>query len=324
MNATGAGSGAGRRAARPPTRFTVVAGFAGPSKARAIRAWLAGRPGGERWALLANDPSDGLQAEFPGAVRPLAAGCACCIGGAPLLATIGRLLRDGPWDRVLLDLAGEGRPAALLDRLRGAVLGPAVRVDGVVLAVDGARPGPWLDAAHPGHLLATAQLAASDLVLLEAPAGSGAHSLRPILGASPFGCRDVLVAAPTSPPAWAQVRARLGAALAPPVGDPIPGDGVRETEGTQVRWWWPAATGFDRGALQRGVAALAAAGAPLAARGVFPTERDWYLLDWREGRAEWAPTDWRRDARVEARFGSAADALGVEAVLLAALRRPPG
>jgi hypothetical protein len=309
--------------ARAPA-LTVIAGFAGPAKARAIRAWLAGRPGGERWALLANDPADGLQAEFPGAVRPLAAGCACCIGGAPLPATIGRLLRDGPWDRVLLDLAGEGRPAALLDRLRGAVLGSALRVDGVVLVVDGAKPAPWLDPAHAGHPLATAQLAASDLVLLEAPAGAAAGTLRETLEASPFGRRAVLVAAPASPPAWAEVRAGLGAALAPPTGDPIPGGGLRQIERTQVRWWWPASAGFDRGALQRGVAAVAAAGAPLAARGVFPTERDWYLLDWRGDRAEWAPTDWRRDARLEAQFGSAADPGALEAVVLGALRRPSG
>ena len=62
----------------------------------------------------------------------------------------------------------------------------------------------------------------------------------------------------------------------------------------------------------------------LAARGVIPTERDWYLLGWQGDRAEWAPTDWRRDARLEAQFESAADPGRVEAVLLGALRRPSG
>lgn len=291
-------------------------------------------------------------------VVAVAGGCACCAAAAPLRVALGRLLRRSRPHRLVIELSGLGHPSTLVDALREAG-GAALQVDGVIAVVDASRPAPWIDpgasAAH--RVLAQAQLDAADVVLLNrATAGTaGAAALAGRLGDGPFGPRPVLVG--TQPPGWAAVAAaiatgsacgdrpgssgRAATAVAAGTGPVAAGtvpvaaglpvgvahDGERWTrisgDGAVVAWRWPATSRFDRGALVRALPQASVQAGVLRAKGVFRTEREWYLWQQVGVHADWSPSGWRRDSRVECLFPSppAAAALSqLEQSLVSAIR----
>lgn len=187
----------------PVTPVTLVTGFLAAGKTTAIRQWCSRRPASERWAVLVNDFGHlAIDAAAHAGVEvfEVAGGCACCAASVAMRTTLGRILRRGPWDRLLVELSGLGHPSALIDLLLDAGRSMPLRLDGVVALVDGSRPGPWLDAGAPYRELARAQVEAADLVLLNRPprpsCGSPAEARATLiesLGAGPFGSRPVLV-----------------------------------------------------------------------------------------------------------------------------------
>jgi hypothetical protein len=310
---------------------TLVAGFAGDAKARSIARWLRERPGGERWAVLVDDFGQALAREGgPGDVDDarrfdVPGGCACCTAAVAMQATLGRVLRQGPWHRLLIGLSDSGDPAPLIDALRGPVLGQSLRVDGVFAVFDASRPTPWLDAASPLHALARAQLDAADVVVIDRGRPGVTPSparLREALGSAPFGERVVLEAGPPGL-AWAPASAAALAARHP--GWPADGAGIGAGAGADdktwaplprgglfrsdpagdgciAHWWWPAQARFDRRALLHWADALRDQGLVAEATAVLRTERDWYRWRAHDARSAWAPTGWRRDNRVVCRF----------------------
>lgn len=183
--------------------MTLVTGFLGAGKTTAIRHWLRQRPAAERWAVLVNDfgvLSVDAAAFEDVAVFEVAGGCACCAAAVAMRATLGRILRRGPWDRILMELSGLGHPATLVDGLREASRGTPLRVEGVVAVIDARRPGPWLDADGPHAELARAQVDCADAVVLNRLDDSPrSGALRARLGAGPFGPRPVLAGSPDLP-----------------------------------------------------------------------------------------------------------------------------
>jgi len=342
----------------PAVRAVLVTGFLGAGKTTAIRRWIGERPPGERWAVLVNDfgPLGVDAAAFDGVdVVAVAGGCACCAAAAPLRVALGRLLRRARPQRLVIELSGLGHPSTLVDALREAG-GAALQVDGVIAVVDASRPAPWLDpGANPAHrALGQAQLDAADVVLLNRATDgtAGAQALAGRLGDGPFGPRPVL--AGTQPPGWAAVAAVIGSAggVAGATGSrPDPADvagaagaagtglvaaglpvgvahgGDRWTrisgDGAVVAWRWPATTRFDRGALVRALPGASGQAGVLRAKGVFRTEREWYLWQQVGGQADWRPSGWRRDNRVECLFPSpppAAALAQLEQRLVSAIR----
>lgn len=218
------------------TPVTLVTGFLAAGKTTAIRHWCARRPAGERWAVLVNDFGHlaiDAAAHADVAVFEVPGGCACCAASVAMRTTLGRILRRGPWDRLVIELSGLGHPAAMIDLLRDAGRSMPLRLDGVVAFVDGSRPGPWLDAGAPYRELARAQVDAADLVVLnrsqarppggappspllsgveesgDGPAASLARArLVDSLGDGPFGPRPVL-ACGDEPVCWDEVVAAL-------------------------------------------------------------------------------------------------------------------
>lgn len=331
-----------RPARQSRTALTLVTGFLGAGKTTLIRHWLAGRPADERWAVMVNDfgtlavdaaAYDGVE------IGEVAGGCACCAAEVAMRVSLNRLLRRGPWDRILLELSGLGHPASLVDALLGV---DRLRIDGVVAVVDAARPGPWTEAGARYRELAHQQLDSSDVIVLnrcdEAPEGQVAD-LRARLAAGPFGERPVLPASPDLP-SWQAVAQALsgvpdrdGAAAgiagvaerSPLVWLPTPltGDGRRwvrrSGDGFAIAWQWPAQLRFDRRRLARWAEQAAASGPLLRGKGAFRTERDWYLWQHAAGASTWESTAWRRDNRVECLFDEPLEIANLEAGLLAAL-----
>lgn len=136
---------AGRRATAIAT--IVVTGFLGAGKSTLVRALLAQRPECERWAVLVNEVNPLADALQPvDASFATAGGCACCVGSVAFDVALTRLLRRGPWHRLLVEAPGLGHPARIAARLRGPPFDAHLVLEEVLLVVDACRPTPYLDA----------------------------------------------------------------------------------------------------------------------------------------------------------------------------------
>lgn len=315
------------------TPLTVVAGFTGAGKTTAIRRWLRTRPVGERWAVLLNGLGAGLSEAALGAdvdLFTLTTGCACCAAPVVLRPVLHRVVRRGPFDRVILELAGMGDAAAMVDRLRESAQGTPLFVESVIAVVDARRPAAWADDAGELASLARAQSDCADLILVS-HTGSDRREvgLHERLAAGLFGPRPVR-AADAHTPDWAQVREALRETAGgmqtedacPAVALPAGGRRCMRTRAdtTVLEWHWPASTRFERRAAEAWTQRASASGALPGSLGVFPTMRDWYL--WAPASGLWQPCGWRRDARVVCRFRRPPSPACLEALehgLLAAL-----
>lgn len=100
----------------PPARISVclVSGATGTDKPIFIRALVAARPAGERWAVLDNDGGDiARDAALAQLATAAISGCACCTGQVVLMAGIAQLARQSRPQRLIIAAAGAAEPAAL-------------------------------------------------------------------------------------------------------------------------------------------------------------------------------------------------------------------
>jgi G3E family GTPase len=315
-----------------PVDTILVTGFLGAGKTTLVTGWLAARPGGERWAVLVNEfGALGVDRALLGgdaaggevAVAEVAGGCACCAAQVGFDVTLTRLLRRGPWDRLIVETTGLGHPARLVDRLRAPLLAGRIALRPPVAVVDATRAALYLDASRPGHEIARAQVELARVLVLNRagalPAGEVA-ALAAALAALPPWPRTVL--------ATADGRVAIGALSAPDAAEPASAPIRRpaaEADARSVAWWWPAGVAFDRTRLRAALDGLAAPGGPwqahglLRAKGVFRTEREWYGWQWADGRVDWRETAWRADSRLEVLAKSPVDPQMVDAALRTAV-----
>ncbi len=208
--------------AAAPVDTLLVTGFLGVGKTTLLSGWLAERPPHQRWAVLVNETGalgidrallggDGPDARV--AVAEVSGGCACCAARVAFGATLTRLLRRGPWDRLIVETTGLGHPAELVDQLRAmsaAASGPAgrLRLRPPVAVVDASRAALYADPSRPGHAIAADQVALARLLVLNRTAGLDAAALAHSLGGLPPWPRPVLPTATGRVP-LAQVLAAL-------------------------------------------------------------------------------------------------------------------
>jgi hypothetical protein len=273
--------------ARVPTQ--VVTGFLGAGKSTLIRHWLARRPPAERWAVLVNELGASRVDAGTGTagvdVVEVAGGCACCAADVAFRTTLNRLLRRGPWDRLLVEVGASGHPARVVDRLLAM---PGLAVLPSVAVVDGRRPAPFIDPGHPAHGQAVAQVELARQVLLRhAGAGMGEGLGGAVAALSSWPPQVVVLDESWDEP--------LGS---PPADSPIDSSG----EGHLEHWGWPPETVFDRRRLAQVLDSFEGEGGVLRAHGLlrmtgaFRTSRAWYRCD---GGGHWAETAWRADNRLQ-------------------------
>jgi G3E family GTPase len=266
----------------------VVTGFLGAGKSSLIRHWLSQRPQAERWAVLVNELGATRVEPLPAhavEVFEVAGGCACCAADVAFRTTVNRLLRRGPWHRLVVEVGASGHPARVVDRLLGM---PALAVQPSVAVVDGRRPAPFVDAGHPAHGQAVAQVELARRIVLRDGDALLAERLASL---SPWPPRVLAAAASTAGPADDAAPLALDALNAPD-----------EPDAPAEAWRWPAETVFDRRRLEQALAALQAPEGPLRAHGLlrmtgaFRTSRAWYRTDG----GSLAETAWRTDSRFQA------------------------
>jgi len=300
-----------------PVPTLLVTGFLGAGKTTLLAGWLAHRPAGERWAVLVNEFGRlGIDAALlardgdrPGAVEvaEVSGGCACCAARVAFTATLTRLLRRGPWDRLLIEATGLGHPAQLIDALREPALAAHLAVLPPVAVVDAGRAALFADPSRAGHATALDQVALARVLVLNRagrPRDPAAEALAGRLAALPPWPRVVLATSDGAVPLdrmLAALSADTASAFAPrPLRPPKGMPGVHDGS-----WRWPAGLRFDRARLEAELAALAGpdgalrACGLLRAKGVFRTGRAWYGWQWADGAAGWQETAWRADSRLE-------------------------
>jgi G3E family GTPase len=324
--------------AAEPVDTLLVTGFLGAGKTTLLSGWLAERPPHERWAVLVNETGalgidrallggDGADARV--AIAEVAGGCACCAARVAFGATLVRLLRRGPWDRLIIETTGLGHPAELVDQLRAASGGLAghLRLLPPVAVVDASRAVLYEDPARPAHAIAVDQVALARLLVLNRTAGLDPGTVEALAGrlaALPPWPRPVL-STPTGRVPLAQVLAALD--MADAAGRGAVSGRAAGLPARSASSRWPAATLFDRPALQSGLEALVAPDGPLQAagllrgKGVFRTERAWYAWQWVDGRSDWQETAWRTDSRVELLANGSIDPQVVDIALRAAVSK---
>ena len=122
-----------------PIPVNIVTGFLGAGKSTAIRSLLAGRPAGERWALIVNEFGaigiDGLDMAGEGPVRTIAGGCLCCVASPGMALALRDILRQQP-DRILIEPSGLGHPAGLFDLLREAERAGSIELRATLCLID--------------------------------------------------------------------------------------------------------------------------------------------------------------------------------------------
>ncbi|MCM5571330.1 hypothetical protein M6I34_12500 [Burkholderiaceae bacterium FT117] len=214
-SATGNDGGAVDGRSDPRLPVTVVVGLPGAGKSALISRWIEAAPAGARWALMAGEAAGRGLLRAPAGAFVSVGGCPCCSGRAAFEAALVRLLRQGPWDRLLVELDGSGEPASFLDQLRSGAGARHLRVDEVVAVVDAgcAETTALVDGRRAGAgssgraaWLLAAQLEAANRVVLTGcgPVGEGRPS-----GETPTGSAAAGVGAARGRVDCAALAARL-------------------------------------------------------------------------------------------------------------------
>jgi hypothetical protein len=287
---------------------TLLLGAWGAGKTTALNHWIKQRPEGERWAVLMNEAGAlEVNAGRGGSdhalqVMDIAGGCACCSAQMVFQTQLVKLLRAGPWSRIIIELASQAHAAPLIDSLRSPGLRSVLRLTHVVLVLD-AR-GLLGDVSVPLDAQILASLgAASDVILNRVEAGSGEYhalksqlQVRAIVAPRVHGALDGQVD-------WDKLQGPvevMPGAQAHPIGSGglMMNAGSSDSALHTTVWWFPAQVRFERRKTLDALARMAALPEALHIQAIFGSAREWQSWQVQPGSApQLEEVAWRLDHR---------------------------
>lgn len=277
----------------------IISGFLGVGKTTAILHILKQLKGSEYIAVLVNERGElGLDGALvanaaPGVkVREVSGGCICCTAGSALTRTLLEITQQIGPDRILIEPSGVAKPGEIIDLLSVGPFPDLVRIMPVVCLVD---PGLFTKSRMMEHPIYRDQVESADVLLANRcdlnqhqtirQFYAKAKALFPPKGAilaTTFGRLPLEVlkvagkhrSTPVAGPSLIPLALEQGMPL-----DQAEGDGFE-----QAGWSWPAETMFDHQRLEQTFLKLGSGDAGMAgslerAKGVFHTERGWFLME---------------------------------------------
>ncbi|HKJ71205.1 MAG TPA: GTP-binding protein [Gammaproteobacteria bacterium] len=290
-----------------PLPCHVIAGPLGVGKTTAILDYLRRHAGEQQVGVLVNDfgpvgldgailegeaGGDGLQ------VTTVPGGCVCCAAAEGLVTSLQRLLAMD-LDRLIIEPSGMADPAQVLHLLRQVAAASRLELRPTIALLD---PGDFdAERGQPSPYFRLMASAADILVL------NRADTAEPGAAEAFRAWAQALDPAPLAVAVTEQGRLADDwfALTDPPRGgaghDHSAGahDPAERTGGLT----WPAATVFDHGRLVQVLTAAAGEGVDGIAirrlKGIFRTDRGWFVMQIGDGRLSVRETPARRDSRVD-------------------------
>jgi G3E family GTPase len=289
-----------------PIPAHVVTGPLGVGKTTVIARLLSEKPVAENWVVLLNEFSlagiDALTVASAarGAydVRLVPGGCLCCAGEDDFRRNLRQLVNEVRPDRILVEPAGIGHPAGIIEELLGYQASGKLQLEGVVALIDPARVAAALDESDE---LLRDHLDIADAVALSKADAADARQ------------RDdfaTLVGRAASVPRWSgMIEAGALPMAALQAGLPANPDVSRRPRAAEpnihpghcgAHWSFPRSVAFDE---QRALAAVRngiGSRRPVRLKAVLRVGDDrWLLLQHHGAAVSTRAISWRRDSRIE-------------------------
>lgn len=296
----------------------VIAGPLGAGKTSLIRQLLDQRPSGERWAVLINEFGQiGLDAALLSrdedgiTINEIAGGCLCCVNGVPFQVGLGRLLRQARPDRLLIEPSGLGHPSELIKQLGQSPWTGILDVQPLVIVLDALA----LAAGQPLPEAQRGALAMAGLIVINKrrSVDKSKHAL-------------ITRSLPMKNTVWTDqgyldvdkiIGERYQQAVSTPVDELVihNDSGVRSdlwinprvptclsqlsATGWSHGWKWHPSVRFDVASVDNFLRRWAWQRAKL----VIHSTEGWQSLNALDGQAaNWQPSEWRKDSRIELIF----------------------
>ncbi len=308
----------------PTTLFT---GFFGVGKTTAIRSLLSRKPKNESWAILVNEFGEVAidQTAFNTVneekiiIREIPGGCMCCAVNMPMKVAIAEILRRRKPDRLLIEPTGIGHPAGILDELRNADLKDIVDVGAVICFVDPRFIGDqriqevevFRDQVHLADVLVASKTDLANkgdidryyawAAALFPPKLAVAETVMGNIDTELLNMRSYTERLPLFP----NLHVHEKKAVLTKINNPEPGIPIRvENNGAGYKgcgWIFSYEDIFNYGAL---IDFLGPPGPKSILnierlKGVFRTDKSWFLIDRVKNEITFSPIAYRRDSRLE-------------------------
>ena len=299
----------------------VIAGPLGAGKTSLIQHLMAQKPAHERWAVLVNEFGQiGLDAALMSsaddqiAIAEVAGGCVCCVNGAPFQIGLSRLLRKAKPDRLFIEPSGLGHPARILQQLSVTpwlgvlALQPCVMVlDTEALAQGKPLPQSQREALEMAGLLVMNKSNSVEKEQREQIASCLPKC--PLLwteqGYIPLNTLPVAtisdIHAVDNSLIYKDIN-QIGRVFSSP-DTPVVMTRL-DPEGWSAGWCWHPSRQFDLGRLQQWLESLDWRRAKLVIHG----STGWFSTNSVDNCvADWKPSEWRKDSRIELIFDQPQD-----------------
>ncbi|NBF17758.1 GTP-binding protein [Pseudomonas fragi] len=299
----------------------LIAGPLGAGKTSLLQHLMTQKPEHERWAVLVNEFGQiGLDAALMSqqdgavAIAEVAGGCVCCVNGAPFQIGLSRLLRKARPDRLFIEPSGLGHPAQIIKQLSEApwlgvlALQPCVMVlDAQALAQGKPLPQTQKTALEIAGLVVmnksnSVQNEQRERIaydLPKCPIVWTEHGRIP-LNTLPAANMNVIHAVDNSL-IYKDIN-QIGRVFSSP-DTPVVMTRL-DPEGWSAGWCWHPSRQFDLGRLQQWLESLDWRRAKLVIHG----STGWFSTNSVDNCvADWKPSEWRKDSRIELIFDQPQD-----------------